>query len=149
MLCTAVMVATTGLVVRTPPCLQTLSAELSPAAGVPVCCSSCTPWTPGNCLHNGRQRCVHCSIPGISYCYNGCRTTRSTVLLLCMQLLYGSAADLESARRMERGTRAGAVAAVADFVTSARCRRKAILAFFGEASALGGILGCSCSVDAV
>lgn len=53
--------------------------------------------------------------------------------LPCTALLYGSAADLESARRMERGTRAGAVAAVADFVTSARCRRKAILAFFGEA----------------
>lgn len=47
-------------------------------------------------------------------------------------VLYASQADLEAAAKMEKGSRRGAVAAVAAFACEPGCRRRKVLAFFDE-----------------
>lgn len=54
------------------------------------------------------------------------------LLVVHTQVLYTSKADLIAAKRMERGGRSGAVAAMAEFVGTACCRRKCVLGYFGE-----------------
>ena len=49
-----------------------------------------------------------------------------------VSLVYESHADAEAAARLEKGARRGAAAAVAELVCSAACRRRRLLAFFGE-----------------
>ncbi|KAG2494946.1 hypothetical protein HYH03_006881 [Edaphochlamys debaryana] len=50
-----------------------------------------------------------------------------------LSLMYASGPDLESAAKMERGSRAGAVAEVVGFARGGGCKRKHVLKFFGEA----------------
>ncbi|KFM28682.1 ATP-dependent DNA helicase Q-like 3 [Auxenochlorella protothecoides] len=52
--------------------------------------------------------------------------------LPCCSLLYASDKEMQEAARLERGERRGAMAEVAAIVQGARCRRKALLAYFGE-----------------
>lgn len=50
----------------------------------------------------------------------------------CPKVIYASRSELEGVAKMEKGTRNGAAAEVAKLLMSAHCRRKRILAFFGE-----------------
>jgi superfamily II DNA helicase RecQ len=49
-----------------------------------------------------------------------------------ISLVFTSNADLKKAQRMEKGERAGATAAVAEYLQHAGCRRQALLAHFSE-----------------
>jgi hypothetical protein len=46
--------------------------------------------------------------------------------------MYCSADDLDSIVKLEKGTRAGCAAAVARFACQDGCRRRTILAYFGQ-----------------
>ncbi|KAL4436561.1 hypothetical protein ABPG75_003700 [Micractinium tetrahymenae] len=50
----------------------------------------------------------------------------------CLSLLYASNQELRDARKMERGARQGAVGSVAAYIQEPRCRRRALLSYFGE-----------------
>lgn len=46
--------------------------------------------------------------------------------------MYTSHADLEGAHKMEKGNRAGSVQQVSEYALHPGCRRKKLLAYFGE-----------------
>ncbi|GAB4818307.1 hypothetical protein N2152v2_005353 [Parachlorella kessleri] len=49
-----------------------------------------------------------------------------------VSLLYASNEELKDAMKMEKGNRQGATAAVAGYIQEAKCRRRALLAYFNE-----------------
>jgi hypothetical protein len=49
-----------------------------------------------------------------------------------MQVLYLGHEDLANAAKLEKGSRSGCIAHMAEYAGQGRCRRRKVLAYFGE-----------------